>query len=372
MKSKKPPHNIAGFAVPSPLASAPTGDRIIIALDAMGGDNAPAVVVEGALSAAKRFPELDFRLFGDEAAIHALLANHPDVMERITVIHTDEKVAPDDKPSSALRRGTKTSMRMAINDVLDGNSHAIISAGNTGALMAISKFVLRTLPGVDRPAISAIMPSQKGPLVMLDMGANLECTAENLFQFAVMGAAFYRAALGSAQARVGILNIGHEEAKGHGYLRDAAEMIRQSGLKEHYHGFVEGNDLSTGTVQVVVTDGFTGNVALKVAEGVAKFVSGELKRELKGGLLSRLGALLSLPALRRVRRRFNPSLYNGGMLVGLNGIVIKSHGSADAEGFANAIGVARGAVAGGINAQITAELESFHQHNAPLLERAAQ
>lgn len=338
----------------------------------MGGDSAPAVVVAGVIQAIKRFPEVDFRLFGDETAIHSLLTDHTDLMGRIEVIHTDEKVAPDDKPSNALRRGTKTSMRMAINDVLDGNAHAVISGGNTGALMAISKFVLRTLPGVDRPAISAIMPSQTGPVVMLDMGANLECTAENLFQFAVMGAAFYRAALGGKQAKVGILNIGHEEAKGHAYLREAADMIRQSGIAAHYHGFVEGVDLSRGTVQVVVTDGFTGNVALKVAEGVAKFVSGELKRELKNGIISRIGAVLSLRALKRVRQRFNPSLYNGGMLVGLNGIVIKSHGSADAEGFANAIAVARGAVAGRINQQIIAELESFYRNSAPLLEHAAQ
>jgi glycerol-3-phosphate acyltransferase PlsX len=281
-------------------------------------------------------------------------------------------IRQDEKPSSALRRGTRSSMRLAINAVADGNAAAVVSAGNTGALMAISKFVFRTLPGVDRPAITAVMPSKTGPMVMLDMGANLECSSENLYQFAVMGDAFYRAAFSpDSSPRIGILNIGTEAGKGHAYLQEAADKIAASALNDCFDGFVEGTELMAGKVQVIVTDGFTGNVALKVAEGVARFIGHEGKRAIKSSIFGMIGGLFLMGGLRNLKKKFDPSRYNGGMLVGLNGISVKSHGSATAEGFANAIHVAASLARHRINDHIIARINAHHEPApAPVGEEA--
>jgi glycerol-3-phosphate acyltransferase PlsX len=329
---------------------------MIIALDAMGGDNAPDVVLEGAAMVLRSMPFVRFRLFGNESVILPKLESLPQLKAACELFHTDVSISAHEKPSVALRQGAKSSMRLAINDVAEGNAHSVVSGGNTGALMAMSKFVLRSLPGVSRPAITSTLPTLKRSVVMLDMGANIECSAQNLLEFAVMGEAFCRAVLGYEAPRIGILNVGAEEAKGHDYLREAAEKIRQSPLGAQFCGFVEGTDIAAGSVDVVVTDGFTGNVALKVMEGTARLYAAELKKSLNASLIGRLGALLALPSLRKLKRHLNPSLRNGGMFLGLNGIAIKSHGGADAEGFANAIRVAINIAEKGLNQTITAEL----------------
>lgn len=325
----------------------------------MGGDHAPAIVLEGAEKVLRHYPDMRFRLFGQESALLPLLDRLPRLKAAATIIHTDVAISAHEKPSTALRQGAKSSMRLAINDVAEGNSQGVVSAGNTGALMAMSKFVFRTLPGVDRPAITAVLPTTTHDVVMLDMGANLECSARNLFEFAVMGEAYCRAILDHEAPTIGLLNIGSEEAKGHDYLREAAEMIRNSPLAPQFYGFIEGTDIGKGTVDVVVTDGFTGNVAIKVAEGTARLFTHELKRAFKRSLVGRIGGLLAMPSLRQMKRNLNPSLRNGGMFLGLNGIAIKSHGSADAEGFANAIKAAHHIARHQLNQKIIDELRSF-------------
>lgn len=332
---------------------------ITLALDAMGGDHAPQAVLEGADRALKFLPDLKLRIFGNEHAILPLLEKYPTLRANCVLIHTDVAISQHEKPSIALRQGAKSSMRLAINDVAEGKSQGVVSSGNTGALMAMSKFVMRTLPGVDRPAIIGLMPTQKSDIVMLDMGANLECSARNLFEFAVMGEAFCRTVLGRQNPKIGILNVGSEEAKGHEYLREAAQMIRQSFLAPQFHGFVEGTDVGEGTVDVVVTDGFTGNIAIKVAEGTADMISHELKKQLRGSLLAIIGSALAMFAIKKVRRRFSPSLRNGGMFLGLNGIAVKSHGGTDAEGFANAVKVAYNIARDNLNQKIIEELRTF-------------
>jgi glycerol-3-phosphate acyltransferase PlsX len=347
------------------VVSANQSSGVILALDAMGGDNAPHAVLEGAERALKFLPDLKFRIFGDEQVILPLLDKYSNLRSHCVLIHTDVAISQHEKPSVALRQGAKSSMRLAINDVAEGKSHGIVSSGNTGALMAMSKFVLRTLPGVDRPAIIGLMPTQKNDIVMLDMGANLECSARNLFEFAVMGEAFCRTVLDRPNPKIGLLNVGSEEAKGHEYLREAAQMIRQSFLASQFHGFVEGTDVGEGTVDVVVSDGFTGNIAIKVAEGTADMISHELKKQLRGSLLALIGSALAMFAIKRVRRRFSPSLRNGGMFLGLNGIAVKSHGGTDAEGFANAIKVTYNIARNQLNEKIIEELRQFTSANEP-------
>jgi glycerol-3-phosphate acyltransferase PlsX len=260
------------------------------------------------------------------------------------------------KPSVALRAGRASSMRLAINAVQSGEAHGVVSAGNTGALMAMSKFVLKTLATIDRPAIASFFPTLRGESVMMDLGANVECTADNLVQFAVMGDAFARTVLGVHQPTIGILNVGSEELKGHEEVRAAAAILRAGPLAEQFHGFVEGNDITTGTTDVVVTDGFTGNVALKTAEGTARLYSEFLRGAFKSSFTARIGYVFARHALQKVRERTDPRRYNGAMFLGLNGIVVKSHGGTDAFGFANAIGVAIDMIANGINDRIRDEL----------------
>ncbi len=328
-----------------------------IALDAMGGDAAPAIVVEGAALALQQHPDLIFSLFGDEQQLQPLLAAQPLLQQRSTVFHTPDSVAGDAKPSLALRQGRNSSMRLAINAVKDGTAAAAVSAGNTGALMAMAKIVLKTLPGIDRPAIASVMPSQRRPVVVLDLGANIECGAEHLFQFAVMGEVFARVMLGVAKPRVALLNVGTEELKGDHVVRGAAAMLRDSPLPIDFHGFVEGTDVTEGAVDVVVTDGFTGNVALKIAEGTAAMYTAALRDAFsRGGLRSKLGYLLAKPAFAGLRERFDSRRYNGAMFLGLNGVVVKSHGGTDAVGFAAAIAVAADLVRKGTNERIIDEM----------------
>nr|WP_282183234.1 phosphate acyltransferase PlsX [Niveispirillum sp. SYP-B3756] len=327
-----------------------------IALDAMGGDHAPDMVVAGADLARERCSNVEFLFVGDEARINALLDRHPALKSISTVRHTPDFVAMDAKPSVALRAGRSSSMRLAIDAVAAGEAACVVSAGNTGALMAIAKFVLKTLPGIDRPAIASIFPTLRGESVMLDMGANLECDADNLVQFAVMGTVFSRTVLGLLEPSIGLLNVGSEEQKGHESIREAAAALRDTPLARNFHGFVEGNDIAAGTVDVIVTDGFTGNVALKAAEGTAKLYSEFLKRTFASSLLAKLGYLLARGAFGKLRLRMDPRRYNGAMFLGLRGICVKSHGGTDAIGFSNAIAVAADMANHGFNDKIRDQL----------------
>ena len=311
-----------------------------IALDAMGGDNAPEVVVKGANIARQRFPKIHFQFFGDEGRVSPLIARYKALAKASSLHHTDKLVAPDERPSTALRAGRNTSMRLAIDAVQAKEAAGVVSAGNTGALMAMSKFVFKTLPGVDRPAIASFYPTLRGESVMLDLGANLVCDADNLVQFAIMGNVFARTVLGIHRPTVGLLNVGSEDVKGHEAVREAAAVLRATSMPGEFHGFVEGDDIARGTVDVIVTDGFTGNVALKTLEGTTKLYAEFLRRSFKSSLVARIGYLLARPALNALRVRTDPRRYNGAIFLGLNGVAVKSHGGTDALGFANAIGVA--------------------------------
>jgi len=306
----------------------------------MGGDSAPGIVLKGADIARQRYPSIDYLLFGDEEMVRPLLAKLPALSNTTTLVHTNEIVADDAKPSAALRSGRGSSMRLAIDAVADGRAAGVVSAGNTGALMAMAKFVLKMLPGIDRPAIASFFPTQRGESVMLDLGANIECDAENLVQFALMGDVFARTVLGLIEPTVGLLNVGEEDLKGNDAVRGASARLRLAVTPIRFYGFVEGDDIAAGTVDVVVTDGFTGNVAVKTAEGTAKLFTEFLEAAFSHSLSARIGYLFARGALRKLRMRCDPRRYNGAMLLGLNGIAVKSHGSTDAFGFANAIGVA--------------------------------
>jgi phosphate acyltransferase len=313
---------------------------VTIALDAMGGDRAPDMVVKGASIALQRFPQAQFQFFGAEDRIKPLLAKLPRLSARATIHHTDESISGDAKPSVALRTGRRSSMRLAIDAVAEGEADCVVSAGNTGALMAMAKFALKTLPGIDRPAMASFFPTQRGESVMLDLGANVECDADNLVQFALMGDVFARTVLGLLQPTVGILNIGSEDLKGHDEVRAAAARLRGPDAPLRFHGFIEGDDIAAGTVDVVVTDGFTGNIAVKTAEGTARMYSEFLRAAFKHSLTTRIGYLFAAASLKKLRERLDPRRYNGAVFLGLQGIAVKSHGGSDALGFANAIGVA--------------------------------
>ncbi len=315
-------------------------EEIKIALDAMGGDQAPAMVLYGADLALGRAPDLRFSIFGAEGAIVPLLAKLPHLAATAALHPTSEVISSDAKPSLALRTGRRSSMRLAIDAVAEGQVDGVVSAGNTGALMAMAKFVLKTLPGIDRPAIASLFPTRRGESVMLDLGANVDCDADNLVQFALMGDVFARTVLGLVEPTVGLLNVGSEDLKGNDVVRRASARLRGAMTPIRFHGFVEGDDIAAGTVDVVVTDGFTGNIALKTAEGTAKLFSEFLEEAFRHSPLARLGYLFARGPLRKLRMRVDPRRYNGAIFLGLNGIAVKSHGSADALGFANAIGVA--------------------------------
>ncbi len=313
---------------------------LAISLDAMGGDNAPEMVVRGADIARRRFPQAKFLFFGDEAKVRPLLDSLPDLKKVSALRHTVSVVTMEDKPSQALRSGRGSSMRLAIDAVHNGEANAVVSAGNTGALMAMAKFVLKTMPGIDRPAIASFFPTLRSESVMLDLGANVQCDAENLVQFAVMGNVFARTVLGVREPSMGLLNVGSEELKGHDAVKVASGILRQATLPGKFYGFVEGDDITRGTVDVIVTDGFTGNVALKSIEGAVKLYSHFLRQTFKSSWIAGIGYLLARPAMNALRARVDPRRYNGAIFMGLNGVCVKSHGGTDAFGFANAIGVA--------------------------------
>ena len=344
--------------------------RLTIALDAMGGDNAPEIVIEGIRLARQRFPQVDFLLFGDEKRLEPLLAPHAKLRDAITLRHTEQFVSAEEKPSIALRQGRQSSMQLAINAVRDGEAAAVVSAGNTGALMAMAKITLKTLPGIDRPAIVALMPTRIGESVMLDLGANVECDANNLVQFGMLGAAYARTVLGRERPTVGLLNVGAEDMKGSDRVQQATALFRKATLPFTFYGFVEGDDLGAGTVDVFVADGFTGNITLKAVEGTVRLYTEYLRQTFRSSVLSRLSFLLARKAFNRMRARIDPRRYNGATFLGLNGIVVKSHGGTDGFGFANAIGVAVDMVSNGINDFIMLELSQYgEQHSSE--EKAA-
>lgn len=309
---------------------------ITIALDAMGGDHGPSVVVPAALTVLEREPDLQLILVGDEQVLNEQLrANKGQFGDRLKIRHASQKVEMDELPSVALRSKKDSSMRVALNLVKEGAAQACVSAGNTGALMATARYVLKTLPGIDRPAIISTLPTMRGHTHMLDLGANVDSPAEVLMQFAVMGSVLVEAVDGKSRPTVGLLNVGEEEMKGNEQVKSAAAMLAAGPI--NYYGFIEGDDIYKGTVDVVVCDGFVGNVALKTSEGVAKMISHFMREEFKRSWLSRVAGLIALPVLKALRGRIDPRSYNGASFVGLQGIVIKSHGGADAFAFANAI-----------------------------------
>ncbi|NHN89735.1 phosphate acyltransferase PlsX [Acetobacter conturbans] len=310
-----------------------------LAVDAMGGDGGPETVVAGLALAADRHPGARILLVGDEKRLRPLLAKHPKAAAICTVRHAPSAISMDMKPTTALRV-RDSSLRLVMNAVAEGEATGVVSAGNSGAMLALAKIVIKTLPGISRPAMAAISPSMKGDVVMLDLGANVACDWRNLVEFAVMGEAFAKAVLGLPSPSIGLLNVGAEELKGDEKLRQAAEVLRESPLSNQFHGFVEGHDITAGTTDVVVTDGFTGNVALKTGEGTMKMASGLFRQVFSSSLAGRLAYLLVRPALERMKDWLDPRRYNGAVFVGLNGVVVKSHGGTDAEGFASAVDVA--------------------------------
>jgi len=335
-------------------------DGLCIAVDTMGGDHAPKAVVRGINIARKRFPGTHFLLYGDEERLRPLMKRRLRLAKFCSIRHTDQVVADDMRPSQALRASKNSSMRLAIEAVRDGEAQGAVSAGNTGALMAMAKVVLRMLPGIQRPAMASFLPTLKGESVMLDLGANVECSADNLVQFATMGEVFARIVLGPLNPTVGLLNVGAEDMKGNDALRDAAARLRsQTNLPMRFHGFIEGNDIAEGTVDVIVTDGFTGNVALKTAEGTARLYSEFLRHAFRSSPLAMLGYLFGRRALKKLRLRVDPRRYNGAVFLGLNGIVVKSHGSSDALGFATATGLAIDMAQGGFLEKLRAEIETL-------------
>jgi glycerol-3-phosphate acyltransferase PlsX len=329
-----------------------------IAVDAMGGDGGLAVVLAGVARARRKFEGMEFLLVGDESLIRDGLAAHPNLTAVSEVVHAAGVVTAEDKPSQAIRRAKTTSMGIAIDLVKQGRAAAAVSAGNTGALMAMAKLSLRTMPGIDRPALAALLPSLgETDLVMLDLGANTECDARNLVQFAIMGAAYARSVLDLERPRVALLNIGTEDMKGTDIIRDAAAALRgATHLPLAFEGFIEGDKLSRGDVDVVVCDGFSGNIALKTAEGTARFVADLLKRAFRSSVRSKVGFLISKPATELLRHHLDPNNHNGAVFLGLNGLVVKSHGGANEVGVAHAIGVAAKLVRNDLARRITDDL----------------
>jgi glycerol-3-phosphate acyltransferase PlsX len=333
-------------------------DKVRIALDAMGGDHGPGVILAGADVALSRHPDCEFLLFGNAALIAPLLEARPKLKARARLIHTDVAVRMEDKPSQALRYGRwKSSMWLSIDAVKKGEADMIVSAGNTGALMAMSKFNLKTLPGIERPAIAALWPTLRGESIVLDVGASIGADADHLVDLALMGAATARILFGLTRPTVGLLNIGVEEAKGLEEVREAGRILREEKFADiDYTGFVEGDDIGRGKVDVVVTEGFAGNIALKTAEGTARQIAEYLKGAMSRSLSAQIGYLFARSAFRRLRERMDPRRANGGVFLGLNGIVIKSHGGADAEGFAAAIELGHGVVQDELLARIRTAL----------------
>ncbi|MBJ6122337.1 phosphate acyltransferase PlsX [Sphingomonas mollis] len=341
-------------------------DQPCIAIDAMGGDEGLAVMLAGVARARRRYEDqfsMHFLLVGDEQAIRAGLANHPNLSAHSEIVHAPEVVGSSEKPGQAMRRAKTTSMGIAIDLVKKGRAHAAVSSGNTGALMAMAKLSLRMLPGIDRPALAAPLPTLgDNDVVMLDLGANTECDARNLVQFAVMGAAYARTTLDLERPRVALLNIGSEDQKGTEEIRAAASELRAAThLPLAFTGFVEGDKLARGNHDVIVCDGFAGNIALKTAEGTARFVADLLKRAFTSSTRSKIGFLISRPATQLLRDHLDPNNHNGAVFLGLKGIVVKSHGSANELGVATAIGNAAKMVRNDLTRRIAEDLGLDHQ-----------
>lgn len=334
-----------------------------IAVDAMGGDEGVRVMIEGAALARRDHDEFKFLLVGDQTRIERALDNHPGLRGASEILHCDDVVSGDEQPSKALRRAKTTSMGLAVNAVKTGEAGAAVSAGNTGALMAMSKLALRTMPGIDRPALAALLPTlESHDVVMLDLGANTDANARNLVQFAVMGAAYSRIVNGFDRPRVRLLNIGTEEIKGTDALRDAAAQLQAAsadtngGLALQFDGFVESDKINRGETHVVVTDGFSGNIALKAIEGSARFVTDLLKQAFTSSLRSKFGFLVSKPATELLRHHLDPNNHNGAVFLGLNGVIVKSHGSATARGVSHAVAVTASLLSNTLTERIAQDL----------------
>jgi len=329
-----------------------------IAIDAMGGDEGVRTMISGAALARRDHDRFQFLLVGDQARIERALEAHPNMREASEILHCEDVVGGDEKPTQALRRAKSTSMGLAIQAVKDGRAGAAVSAGNTGALMAMSKLALRTMPGIDRPALAALMPTLgEHDVVMLDLGANTDCDARNLVQFAIMGAAYSRIVTGREAPRVRLLNIGTEETKGTDELQVAAAQLRAAtGLAMSFEGYVEADKINRGDCDVVVTDGFSGNIALKAIEGSARFVTDLLKTAFRSSVRSKIGFLISRPATELLRHHLDPNNHNGAVFLGLNGVVVKSHGSANAAGVANAVAVTARLLEENLTERIMADL----------------
>lgn len=310
--------------------------NLVISVDAMGGDNSPRIVVEGINIAHKNNLDIKFLLFGDEAKVGEEMKRFPNLKEFCTLIHATEVVKNEDKPSQVIRN-KNTSMYMAIDAVRKGDAKAIISAGNTGALMAISKMILKTIQRIHRPAICTNIPHKNGMCVMLDLGANTECSAVNLAEFAIIGNILARHTLGIARPRIALLNIGAEEMKGREEIHQAAKMIKNTHLDLNFIGYIEPHQIAEGYADVIVSDGFTGNIALKTMEGTAKLVSGLVKDSIKKSIVAKIGLPFLLPVIFTLKKKMDPRKYNGAMFVGLNGLSVKSHGGTDSLGYSYAI-----------------------------------
>ncbi len=334
---------------------------LTIALDAMGGDRAPGMVLGAIEIALRTHKDVRFLLFGDEALVSPVLDLMPArVREAIEFIPTQEVIGPDVKPSAAVRGYRQSSMYLAIRSVVDGKADGVVSAGNTGAYMALSMLNFRTVADIARPAIATLIPTMKGASVMLDLGANVSCDGQNLVQFAVMGSVFAKLTLGIQNPSIGLLNIGSEDVKGHEVIKEAARILKQA---DHLNfvGFVEGDDIAKGTVHVVVADGFTGNVALKTAEGVARMFATFVRDAFQTSWLSKIGYLLAKGPFEKVKKRLDPRMHDGAIFIGLKHVAIKSHGGTDAVGFANAIGVSINTLKSQVNTLIVDELSQVVQ-----------
>jgi len=349
----------------SPENSAPA----VLGVDAMGTDAGPEALIKGATRALVSGVAAKIIFFGVADAIRPLIEAEP-ALKSAEIVDCPSIVAMTDKPMHVLRRGRDTSMWKAIEAQKDGRVQAVVSGGNTGALMAVSRMQLGMIPGIDRPAVTALWPTPRGRTVVLDVGANVEASEQELVDFAIMGEAFFRALTGIKKPTVGLLNVGAEELKGHELIRNAARVLREADPDMSFIGFVEGNDISQGSVDVVVTDGFTGNIALKSAEGAARLVGGWIKEALTDSLLSKLGAVLMMGGLKKLKEKIDPSSVNGGVFLGVNGVVVKSHGSADENGVAAAIAMATSLVGRGFRKEVAETVALVHQRAGKSLEAA--
>lgn len=334
----------------------------------MGGDHGPEVVVPGAAISLQRHPDLSFIFFGDEARISAALEHSPALKGRSRVVHTALAVSMQDKPSQALRRGKGSSMWLALDAVRQGEAHVAVSAGNTGALMAMAKLILRPMSGIERPAIAALWPTIKAECIVLDVGANIGATAQQLTEFAVMGAAMARAIFHIERPTVGLLNVGVEEIKGMDEVREASTLLKAHDLPLSYKGFIEGDQIGQGIVDVVVVEGFAGNIALKTAEGTAKQIGQYLKDAMTRSMFSKMGALMAKGGFKVLKHKMDPRRVNGGTFLGLNGLAVKSHGGTDALGFASAVDLGYEMAESGLLARLGSDLESFHGRLGTVLE----